>query len=489
MLNILSKKMKRQLLLLELLFEGETYRFQDLERQLNCSSKTLRNDLIDIDSYAKEIKIHTDRESGVYADIAPHVTEEYIYRTIMNESIEYQFLEAILLNNYTSYLELAEKLFISESTLRRMVNRINLALKQYRLRIRGLIRLTGEKQMIEKLTIHLLLEKYISLEEAFSDEICKKTRQLFSVYIARNHLQVILGKLGHREYNQLLFFVATKLYRIENEKQFNEKEQKRFFSINTNEKSKYFVHKTLKESSKDIEKNILEQPFVQSILELEKSQQRHPQNNWLKKVISLLIDYLEMNYQIVCENRQEVIQKVISDNDYMSNMSFILYDKYHHFLKQILPEIEIIQVGMKNYLNQHQQKNLLKQLKDDEFSRKLVALLIVCWPALLKKIERSKQISALIVTNSKEYASYIIEKLELYLGKRYRFVVNPMPLMTEQMIHKEQYDCIVSNTMLNRKFNIPIFGISLYPKSREIKNLLFFYQQTRVKTISKNDER
>ncbi|MDU4271139.1 MAG: helix-turn-helix domain-containing protein [Enterococcus hirae] len=71
MLNILSKKMKRQLLLLELLFEGETYRFQDLESQLKCSSKTLRNDLMDIDSYAKEINIHTDRENGIFAEIAP----------------------------------------------------------------------------------------------------------------------------------------------------------------------------------------------------------------------------------------------------------------------------------------------------------------------------------------------------------------------------------------------------------------------------------
>ncbi|MBF8807077.1 MAG: helix-turn-helix domain-containing protein [Enterococcus lacertideformus] len=80
MLDILSKKMKRQLLLLELLFEGETHRFQDLEQQLKCSSKTLRNDLMDIDSYATEIKVHTERENGVFAEIAPHVTEEYIYR-------------------------------------------------------------------------------------------------------------------------------------------------------------------------------------------------------------------------------------------------------------------------------------------------------------------------------------------------------------------------------------------------------------------------
>ncbi|OQO70052.1 hypothetical protein BH747_09025 [Enterococcus villorum] len=116
-------------------------------------------------------------------------------------------------------------------------------------------------------------------------------------------------------------------------------------------------------------------------------------------------------------------------------------------------------------------------MNNDEFSRKLVTVLLVCWPALLKKIEMSKQISALIVTNSKEYASYIIEKLELYLGSRYRFVVNSTPLVTEQLVHKEKYDCIVSNTMLNKQFNIPIFGISIYPKSREIQNLIFFYQQ------------
>ncbi|EMF0617906.1 hypothetical protein G9L34_002838, partial [Enterococcus hirae] len=123
---------------------------------------------------------------------------------------------------------------------------------------------------------------------------------------------------------------------------------------------------------------------------------------------------------------------------------------------------------------------LLKYMKNDEFTRKLVALLLVYWHDLLKKIETSKQIRALIVTNSEQYASYIIAKLELYLGGRYRFVASKTPVVTDQMLHKENYDCIVSNTMLNRQFNIPIFGISIYPKSREIQNLIFFYQQTRT---------
>ncbi|MCQ4504281.1 helix-turn-helix domain-containing protein, partial [Vibrio parahaemolyticus] len=70
-----------------------------------------------------------------------------------------------MLNKYTNYLEVTEQLFISESTLRRMVKRINLSLEQYHLRIRGLIRLTGNTQLIEKLMIQLLLEKYVCLEE------------------------------------------------------------------------------------------------------------------------------------------------------------------------------------------------------------------------------------------------------------------------------------------------------------------------------------
>ncbi|MEY8446175.1 helix-turn-helix domain-containing protein [Enterococcus ratti] len=480
MLDILSKKMKRQLLLLELLFEGETYRFQDLEHRLNCSSKTLRNDLMDIDSYAKEIKIHTDRENGIFAEIAPHVTEEYIYRIIMNEAIEYHFLESIVLNKYTNYLELAEKLFISESTLRRMVNRINFALKPYHLRIRGLIRLTGEKQMIEKLTIHLLLEKHVCLEEAFNKEICQKSRWLLSEYIRKNSFQEVTTALDHRKHKQLLFFIATKLYQLENEKLFKEKEHKKTLSVESNEKINFSSNKIDEENEKYLVNFLFEQPFIRSILKPEKNNRQ--KKSWLIEIACVLIDYLETKYQMVCEDRQEVLYKVMNDNDYMEKLSFILYDKHHQFLKQILPEIEVIQMGLKKELKNKHLENLVKRMKNDEFIRKLIALVLVCWPALLKKIEMSKQVRALIVTNSKEYANYIVENLELYLGGRYRFVVTHTPLVTEQMIHKEKYDCIVSNTMLTSQFNIPTFGISIYPKTREIQNLIFFYQQSKKTT-------
>ncbi|WP_154065040.1 helix-turn-helix domain-containing protein, partial [Enterococcus durans] len=167
MFDILSNKLKRQLHLLELLFEKENYRFQDIEKKLACSAKTVRNDLNDIISYAKEIHIQMDRDIGVTVTIAPHITEDYIYRTILKESIEFRFLEAILLNHYGSYLELCEELFISESTLRRIVKKINQVLKKHQLTIRGLIKIIGKKETITQLMACLFQEKYTCLEEVF----------------------------------------------------------------------------------------------------------------------------------------------------------------------------------------------------------------------------------------------------------------------------------------------------------------------------------
>ncbi|MBX4224179.1 helix-turn-helix domain-containing protein, partial [Enterococcus faecium] len=61
MLNLLSKKLQRQLNLLEILFEEERCRLSQLEKRLASSGKTLRNDFIEINTYSSDIQIVTDR--------------------------------------------------------------------------------------------------------------------------------------------------------------------------------------------------------------------------------------------------------------------------------------------------------------------------------------------------------------------------------------------------------------------------------------------
>ncbi len=123
------KKLQRQLNLLEILFEEERCRLSQLEKRLASSGKTLRNDFIEINTYSSDIQIVTDRDAGVTAIFSPAFTKDHIYQIVISQSTEYKYLETILLHPKENYLELAEYLFISESTLRRIVKKTQSKLK------------------------------------------------------------------------------------------------------------------------------------------------------------------------------------------------------------------------------------------------------------------------------------------------------------------------------------------------------------------------
>lgn len=461
MFNILSNKLKRQLHLLELLFEEETYRFQDIEKKLSCSAKTLRNDLTDINSYAKEIHIKMDRDVGVTVTIAPHVTEDYIYQTILKESIEFRFLEAILLTRYRSYLELCEELFISESTLRRIVKKINQVLKTHKLTIRGLIKIVGKKEAITQLMACLFQEKYTCLEEVFSPTICQKSRLFLIELGLRHQLQEKILQMDQKENNLLLFYIASTLNQLE-----SMEEQKLSRVESENDKELWNIW-----CEEQIEQMIC-QPFIRRILQLDQLL-IYEKMSRVRPMIDLAITYLELKYQILCNDRTEVIERVACDIISRQEFSHILYDRYRIFFQQFHSFIESIHVELQKYL--------IREKKDNEVDRdvleKLVTWLVFHWPTVLKEREAGKQVKALLVINSLHHTDYIIGKLKLYLGDRYQFIKkDPMPLGGHSRLNNT-YDCIISTVALGRTSDIPVFGISAMPKKREIHNLIRFHQE------------
>ena len=124
MLNLLSKKLQRQLNLLEILFEEERCRLSQLEKRLASSGKHCGNDFIEINTYSSDIQIVTDRDAVLdsYIFTCLH-KKDHIYQIVISQSTEYKYLETILLHPKEWYLELAEYLFISESTFIRIVKK------------------------------------------------------------------------------------------------------------------------------------------------------------------------------------------------------------------------------------------------------------------------------------------------------------------------------------------------------------------------------
>ncbi len=460
MLTILSNKLKRQLYLFELLFERETYRFQEIEKRLNCSSKTLRNDLNDLNSYAKEIMINMDRDSGVTVTIASHLTEDYIYRTILKESIEFRFLEAILLHPFTSYLELCEELFISESTLRRIVKKVNLALEKYQLKIRGLMKVDGKREAITQVMACLLQEKYTCLEEVFSQELCQRSRLFLVEFSSFHQIQEKMTQLDKKEKNLVSFYIASSL--LQSDKR-NERKVRQM-NVEKNKDSSIVQYKTQIEQ-------MIHHPFIRKILRLDQFSFDEKKGARVFSMIEHVIGYLEMKYQILCQNRTEVIEKIacaLTDTD---DCTYILHDRYRLFYQHFRLLIQSIHREVHHYFVKE------KVLFQDQVLEKIVTWLAFYWPAVLKERENKKRVKALLVVGTTQYTEYIIDKLRLYLGDRYQFIKNDSIKWTEKCMIESSYDCIISTMTLSHFFNIPVFGISVMPKTREIHNLIKFHQQ------------
>ncbi|OTP12193.1 hypothetical protein A5844_000409 [Enterococcus sp. 10A9_DIV0425] len=477
MLNMLSKKLKRQLKLLERLFEGGSYRFADLEKILNCSSKTIKNDLLDIQSYANGINVKMDRKDGISVTILPHVTEDYIYQIIMNESIEYRYLEVILLNNYSDYLELADYLFVSESTLRRMAEKINGAIQKYGLEIQRLVKMTGDDQTITALTVQFLMEKYQHFENAFSPSVCQLTYYLIQTFIFENNLEERAADLDPKEEQTLFFMVASKIVQIENGIEWN-REINKDYSLTF--KKVVEIGATLPISNKILTekmlKNIFEQPFLIWLFELESASLK--KKDLTIQSVAEFIDELENEYQMVCEEKKRILRKINMTIQQRILPFTILYEKNQSIFKNIQPEIEKLRLKLKYRINKNKRAQLIKKQFIDHFTKNIVEDILLYWPELLREIEKNKQVRALVVTNSpSKYNSYLIKKLEHQLGNRYEFIIKRTGPLSQHLIQRENIDCIISNLTLNPRFSVPIFGISIFPNTREIHNLIHFHQQ------------
>lgn len=308
-LTLLSKKLQRQLRLLEILFEGKKYRFGDLEVLLDCSSKTLRNDLADINSYANGIRILSDRESGVTALISPHITEDYIYRIVMEESLEFRYLEAVLLKNYDNYFALAEDLYVSESTLRRIADKVKPLLKKYQLNIQGLTKLTGDNQTITELTIQFLSEKYHYFENAFPTTFCQWVQQFVADFLVENDLTKKAATLDSEDWQTLYFLVASRVLQAENGP-IEERKQEQQFQFEKISGKNTALPLTGKKLTTTVLNHIFEPAMIQMALDIIDIEMLPEKDQKIISGFSSFIDQLEHKYQILNEDKEKVIQKI-----------------------------------------------------------------------------------------------------------------------------------------------------------------------------------
>ncbi len=92
-------------------------------------------------------------------------------------------LEMIFINPMMKRGELCDQLFISETQLNRLHNKMNILMKKYEIKITNDLKLIGHEKNIRKLFSSLFYEKYLSPDLLFKTEEFQLIDTVLDIFI------------------------------------------------------------------------------------------------------------------------------------------------------------------------------------------------------------------------------------------------------------------------------------------------------------------
>lgn len=181
MRDLLSSHSTRQLALLEYLMKCSTVTLAEISAATGYASRTLWQDIHEVNTYIAPIRIETTK-AGVMLNIPPSLSIRTVYRLLLSESKEYTLLEYLFFNEGKPLEEVATNLYLSLSTLRRMIAEMNKKLEKFQFKIAvSPTQVVGDELSVSQFYIALFSEKYYD----FSDFLSRNEFQTLNLLLKK----------------------------------------------------------------------------------------------------------------------------------------------------------------------------------------------------------------------------------------------------------------------------------------------------------------
>ncbi|MBU5359565.1 helix-turn-helix domain-containing protein [Enterococcus raffinosus] len=125
---ILEHTLHRYCAILEELMHTESITVSEIVSRLALSERTVRKDISDINQLIAPCEITRNSNLGIKLDRPSNYGWSYLFRRIMKESTRFKILERFILGKWKNSDELADQLFISNTTLKRNIRALNIDL-------------------------------------------------------------------------------------------------------------------------------------------------------------------------------------------------------------------------------------------------------------------------------------------------------------------------------------------------------------------------
>lgn len=192
MWNLIQVKDQTKYKILKTLFQAkEPITIETLSNDTSSSMRSIKNYLVEMKNTAKEFDgfIETSNE-GVMLHLPSNTGIDLFERYLLRNSQSFMLLELIFHNDQLNSTELIDKLFLSTSSLSRVIRTLKEVLADYGLSIEANpYRITGEEFLVRKFYSTYFLEAYSVTDWPFSDVSQRLIDRLLDILIDNEEIQ------------------------------------------------------------------------------------------------------------------------------------------------------------------------------------------------------------------------------------------------------------------------------------------------------------
>lgn len=481
MREILQTDRRRRLELIELLYtyHGKWVTFKELAAKMDYSERVLKKDIAELKNSSSDFSLETSR-SGIRLLFSPNSGIEKIYQSILKESFAFQFIEYLLYDETKSVEEMAELLFVSPSTLYRMIRKMNHSLKVFSVQISvSPCMIKGSEKDIRYFYSHYFLERYSYLDWPFRTIELENFEEFILFFITFTEVTISFPSFVRLKYMTAINLIRTRSqHYVKNNGPTN-------FSEIIPDMAQY------KSLFEPIEKNLqipvndytIEQLFMNFVrndfsISYSRLLEKVEKDSFTRRsfeLLSVLVDELASTFRIPLTNREELLLALCNASSVIDKKpaapDYILFNKKKHFFDYLNNDHFSFMVFAEQSLSNYLEK--IEKGHHDVMKHELLYLLITHWNNLIQELFKNQKIvSLLIISNyGTEHSKMLKDIMELHFKDLVSVNVYTEPQLSIEKLQSSRYDILIANFSLDPIQKKDVLCIEDIPTKRDLSHI------------------
>lgn len=480
MYNLLQGSEKRQLRLAELLIHtGDWMKLKDLAQELNCSTRILKYDLKSFEDTFSDFSIETSHR-GVRLIFDDNKGLKNIYVNIFDSSNAFKLLEIIFFNETYSVTELAEILYVSSSTLYRVIHQMNQIIEKEGCHIEtNPCKVSGREDKVRYFYYRFFFEKYTIMTWPYDDINHDKINDLLYFF-----MELTQFKSDFAYYNIAKLMLFVNLIRYKKEHYISTE----IININLDdvltklesspENADYFE---IRYKLKINEQFIIQMfsPFITDGFSFNYDQllRKINENQKINNEIQLLsnwLDELSEVTEIPLYNKDDIVFKLHNSiylEEYDPRSGYLLYNRNQFFVNAIKKDFPNLYKQLYNDILKY--RSTIGLTSTDVNINFFMYILFTEWKNLILELHKqSDKVTVLIISNRTLAHSYMLKDfLDSKFHTQLITEVYDDTFITKSILEKLDHDLILANFPIPELRNKESIYIENFPTQNEISQM------------------